>query len=153
MPKIYIFGFSASFNDSIIYFTEIQELDSAWIDDKTNFLLERNNYSYQLRDYLTEKGQPNRTCVTTYALERKDIEKKYIEMKNLYTKEPKGKKGKKKKNRNFDIRLLTLNDFKYEVITPVENENYQDEPKSKVKKQKKNKKKQAPTVEKKEEQK
>ena len=38
-PKMYIFGFSASFKNSIVYFTDIQELDSAWIDTKTKFLL------------------------------------------------------------------------------------------------------------------
>ena len=38
VPKLYAFGFSASFNDSIVYFTDIQEIDSAWINDKTDFL-------------------------------------------------------------------------------------------------------------------
>ncbi len=149
VPKIYVFGLSASFNDSIVYFTEIQEIDSAWINDKNNFLLHRNNYSYQLRDYFIEKGQPNRTCITSYALNRKDIEKKYLEMKSLYSNDLKGKKKNKKKVRNYDIKLLTLNDFKYEVVVPNEYDNDQDEPKVKVKKPKKNKQRPAkPVVEK-----
>ena len=30
--KVYMFGFSASFTDSLVYMTAIQELDSAWIN-------------------------------------------------------------------------------------------------------------------------
>ena len=51
VPKLYAFGFSASFNDSIVYFTDIQEIDSAWINEKTKFLISRDNYSYQLKNY------------------------------------------------------------------------------------------------------
>ena len=32
--KAYMFGFSASFNDSIVYFTNIQEIDSVWFSQK-----------------------------------------------------------------------------------------------------------------------
>ena len=35
----YLFGFAASFADSTVYFTDIQKVDSAWIDTKTKFLL------------------------------------------------------------------------------------------------------------------
>ena len=36
VPKAYMFGFAASFNDSIVFFTDIQEVDSvsvptAWV--------------------------------------------------------------------------------------------------------------------------
>ena len=68
VQKVYLFGFAASFNDSTVYFTDIQEIDSAWVDDKTNFLHDRDQYSYQLRDYLAEKFEPNRTCITTFAI-------------------------------------------------------------------------------------
>ena len=35
-PKtIYVYGFAASFNDSTVYFTDIQQVDSAYIDSKT----------------------------------------------------------------------------------------------------------------------
>ena len=81
VPKLYAFGFSASFNDSIVYFTDIQEIDSAWINDKTDFLVSRDNYSYQLKNYFTNIGQEHRTCVISFALKRKDIEKKYKKMK------------------------------------------------------------------------
>ena len=34
LPKAYIFGFVANFTDSIIYVTDIQEVDSVWFDKK-----------------------------------------------------------------------------------------------------------------------
>ena len=50
--KLYMYGFAASFNDSTVYFTDIQEMDSVWTNTKTGFLYSRDNYSYQLRDHL-----------------------------------------------------------------------------------------------------
>ena len=35
VPKVYVCGFSASFNDSLVYFTDIQEVKDVWIDTKT----------------------------------------------------------------------------------------------------------------------
>lgn len=106
MPKVYAFGFSASFNDSTVYFTDIQEIDSVWINEKNKFLVDRNNYSYQLKNYFNVQGQPNRTCMIIYALKRKDIEKKYNKMKAKYV-----KRG------NYDIKYLDEKSFKF---VPVE---------------------------------
>lgn len=107
VPKLYAFGFSASFNDSIVYFTDIQEIDSAWINDKTDFLISRDNYSYQLKNYFTNIGQEHRTCVISFALKRKDIEKKYKKMKEKYVKAG-----------NFSIKTLGKNDFQFTTIKP-----------------------------------
>ena len=83
--KAYMFGFSASFNDSIVYFTDIQEVDSVWTNGKGRFLAGRNQYSYQLREYFTTKlGMARRTCVVVSSLKRKDVEKKYAKMKKQY---------------------------------------------------------------------
>ena len=107
VPKLYAFGFSASFNDSIVYFTDIQEIDSAWINDKTDFLVSRDNYSYQLKNYFTNIGQEHRTCVISFALKRKDIEEKYKKMKEKYVKAG-----------NFSIKTLGKNDFQFTTIKP-----------------------------------
>ena len=59
--NIYIFGFSASFKDSVVYTTDIQNVEGLWIDTKTKFLLNRDEYSHQFKVYLTEKlKQENR---------------------------------------------------------------------------------------------
>lgn len=96
--SVYLFGFSASFNDSIIYFTDIQKVDNVLLEKKTNFLVSRDQYSYQLRDFLAnQKGEPNRTCVTMFATSRKNAEKEYLNLQKLYTEKAKGK---------YDVRML-----------------------------------------------
>jgi hypothetical protein len=106
---IYMFGLATSFNDSTVYFTEVQQVDSAYIDSKTKFLYSRNSYSYQLRDYLEQTGFPNATCVTSFAFTRKEAEKKYLTLRKRYL------EGAK-----FNIKYLKLSDFKYSAIAPTE---------------------------------
>ena len=107
-PKMYMFGFSASFQDSIIYMTDVQEIEGAWYDTKTKFLLGRQHYSYQLKDFLANnKQQPNRVCVVMFALTRKEAEKKFIKMRKEYTVKAKGK---------YDVRYLTISEFKFEPV-------------------------------------
>ena len=113
VPKLYAFGFAASFNDSTVYFTDIQEIDSAWINDKNDFLVSRDNYSYLLKNYFTSLGLEHRTCVISFALKRKDIEKKYQKMKNKYVKAG-----------NYDIKSVSTNDFHFTAIKP---DNYEIE--------------------------
>ena len=83
--RVYMYGFAASFNDSTVYFTSLQEIDSVYIDSKTKFLYSRDNYSYQLRDYLSVHGAENYTCTTVFALNRKAAEKKYAKLRKRYT--------------------------------------------------------------------
>lgn len=83
--KVYMYGFAASFNDSTVYFTTLQEVDSAYIDSKTKFLYSRENYSYQLHDYLSAHGAADYTCATIFALSRKAAEKKYAKLHKRYT--------------------------------------------------------------------
>lgn len=107
---IYIYGFAASFNDSTVYFTELQRLDSAYIDSKTKFLYGRENYSYQLQDYLDQKGWKHAVCITSYGLTKKEAEKKFLNLRKKYV-----DKGK------FDIKYLKSSDFTYQAIKPEDN--------------------------------
>lgn len=105
VPNIYIFGFSASFSDSIVYFTDVQKVDSAWIDTKSKFLLGRENYSYQLKNYLANKlNQKNRTCLVMYGRSRKEAEDKYLKMKKIYVDKGKGL---------YDVRYIREAEFKF----------------------------------------
>lgn len=103
--KVYMFGFAASFNDSTVCFTNIQEVDSAYIDSKTKFLYSRENYSYQLRDYLEQQSFDSPTCITVFAFSRKDIEKKYARMRRRYT-----------DNGKYIVKEVSSPDFKYQAI-------------------------------------
>lgn len=140
VTKTYAFGFAASFNDSIVHFTDIQQLDSSWLDDK-EFLLGRDNYSYQLRDFLARQGMEHRTCIIYYSSKLNKTKKKFTKMMDSYS-----------KNGSYDIRLIKADDFKFACIKPSEFN--QDEPtpqkvkKKKVKKEKvkKEKKKKAKII-------
>lgn len=108
--RIYMFGFAASFNDTIVHFTNIQPVDSAWIDGKTEFLLGRHLYSNMLRNYLDKQQQPYRTCVVFYNKSLKKLQKKYIKMRKLYL-----GTGKKVKNRN-NVKDIVESDFRFTNI-------------------------------------
>ena len=79
------FGFSASFTDSTVYFTNIRTADSLFMDNKTKFILGRENYSYQLKDYIENQlGGKNRTCVFFYNVNAKKLQKQYNKMREKY---------------------------------------------------------------------
>lgn len=106
---MYMFGFAASFNDTIVHFTDIQMVDSVWTDSKTEFLLGRENYSYQLRDYLAAHQMPHRTCIVVYNKDRKKLEKKFLKMRKLYNQPKKGQ-------RQFDIRYIESRDMQFKPV-------------------------------------
>lgn len=109
MQKMYIFGMAASFTDTIVHFTPIEEIDSAWIDKKI-FLMGREEYSYQLRDYLAKQLlMPQRTCIVVFDKNRKKLEKKYARMLSLYTTRP-------KKGRSYDVRHIGQQDFRFNAV-------------------------------------
>ena len=116
--KVYLYGFAASFNDSTVYFTDIQELDSAVVD-RGGFLYGRDSYSYHLRDYLASKGFEHATCVTMWATKRDVIEKKFQNMRSRYG-VVFGKKTKKKNT--YTIKYLTTDEFHYQAIVPDESQ-------------------------------
>ena len=102
--KVYMFGFSASFKDSVVYVTEMQNVQEAWIDTKTKFLLGRDQYSAQLKNYLTDKlNQPGRVSMVLFELNKKKAEKLYLELMKKYQK-------------GYDVRYVNNKDFSFEAI-------------------------------------
>lgn len=107
-PRAYMFGFVANFTDSVIYMTDIQTVDSVWYDSKSKFLIGRNNYSSQLRDYFANQlNMPHRTCIAIFALTRKEAEKKYLKMKKQYTTKYAG---------HYNVRTLTESEFHFTTV-------------------------------------
>lgn len=99
---VYAFGVSASFTDTVVYYTEIQMIDSVSLD-KNGFLPKRDLYSYQLKNYLElEKGLPNRTCMIYFS-----------ENKNKLSKEAAKILDKYKKNNSFAPQKINIGDFKF----------------------------------------
>ena len=52
----YMFGFASSFNDSTVYMTSVQRVDSVYLTHKKLFLDNRENYSLQLKEYLESRS-------------------------------------------------------------------------------------------------
>lgn len=102
--KVYMYGFAASFNDSTVCFTDIQEVDSAYLDAKTKFLYSRENYSYQLREHLKAQGFNTPTCITVFAEKRNKLEKKLAKMRKKYS------------NGKFIVKEIKSPEFTFEAV-------------------------------------
>lgn len=107
---MYMFGFAASFTDSVVYMTEIQDVQGAWYDTKSKFLLGRDNYSAQLKEHFKQKLQmPDRVCMVFFAKSMKKAEKKYLKLRKKYL-------GDKKHPSSYEVRYVTNQDFKFEPV-------------------------------------
>ena len=73
---VYLFGASFSLSDSVVYFTEIMPVDGAQLDKKTEFLLHRQYYAYELKDYMNfQENMPGRTSAVYFSTKRSKPEK------------------------------------------------------------------------------
>ena len=122
VPHVYLFGFSASFQDSLVFFTDIQDIPNAWYDKKTKFLAGRDTYSDQLKTFLTEQGAPNRVCMVFFSTNKSKLEKRYLKLRKKYMATPKKKKKSKRKKAaggkgtvpfSYDIRYIAGQDFQF----------------------------------------
>lgn len=105
---VYMTGVSASFTDSLVYFTGIQYIDSAAIGTN-GLLLDRSMYSMQLKDYIEQnQNGKNRTCFVYYNQKKKKLQKEVSKLKQRYQK-------------NKSILVLDVNpDFKFEKADTAE---------------------------------
>lgn len=64
---IYICGYAVNFADSTVYLTEIQCIDTAYVESKNGFLMDRNQYSAQLQFHMNKRsGGKNYTCMVLF---------------------------------------------------------------------------------------
>lgn len=97
---VYAFGVSASFTDTIVFYTEVQIIDSVALD-KNGFLPERESYSYQLKNYLeANKNLSNRTCMIYFSDNKKKLDKEYSKLVAKY-----------KKQKNMSLNLIKKDEF------------------------------------------
>ena len=110
LPHMDMFGFAASFKDSVVYMTEIQDVKNVWYDKKTKFLMGRDSYSAQLKEYFKEKMQMNdRVCMVIFAKSQKKAEKKYLKLRKKYM-------SSKKHTSTYEIRYVSTQDFQFEAV-------------------------------------
>ena len=78
--EVYMFGVSLSFTDSVVYFTEIQHMEGAIIEN--NMLPNRHLYAYELKDYMSyEEDKPGRTSFIYFSDKRSKLEKKEFKIR------------------------------------------------------------------------
>lgn len=83
---VYVAGVSASFKDSLVYFTNVQFVDSAALNG-TGFLVERSQYSEQLRDFMERvEGSKDRTCFVLFSTKEKNLVKDLQKLRQKYAK-------------------------------------------------------------------
>jgi len=75
--KVYMFGIGATFSDSLVYISDVQEVNAYVSNDSKQFLAYRDQYSLQFKHFLTStKRMTTPTCITFYSTKLKTIEKK-----------------------------------------------------------------------------
>lgn len=99
---VYAFGMAASFTDTIVYYTEVQALDSVKLD-KHKFLPGRDRYSSQLKSYLEyDRGIPGRVCMIYFSTSKEKLEKEAAGMLNKY-----------KKNKSVTAQRIEVGEFRF----------------------------------------
>ncbi|MEG1579653.1 MAG: hypothetical protein RR386_00105 [Bacteroidaceae bacterium] len=78
--SVYVFGIATSFQDSTMYVTAIQQLDSVTIDKKSKALSGIHQLNKQFSTYLHTISKVEYVEVLYYQEDKKDIEKKYIKI-------------------------------------------------------------------------
>lgn len=100
--QVYVMGVSISFIDSLVYLTDVQAMPDVKLS-KDGFLPQRDDYSYQLRNYLESKdGSRNHTCITYFSEDKAKLQKKAALLIKRYT-----------NNHSAVIRNLTKDEFQY----------------------------------------
>lgn len=81
---LYMYGLSASFNDTVVYITDVQEVDSAYLVSR-KFLGGIREYVGQLDSHFRAKGDDKRTNTVFFCRTRKEAEKRYVKLRRRYT--------------------------------------------------------------------
>lgn len=82
-----MFGFAASFADSVVLITDVQLIEPAYIETSTKFLYDRSLYSLQLQNFCEEKlNMPRTTCAVFFGTKRKSVEKIKEKVRKRYLK-------------------------------------------------------------------
>lgn len=68
---LYIFGYAISPTDSTFYLTNIQRIDTAYLEKKTKMMIARAIYSQQLQQYLEESGNIHGSICTIFFNQKK----------------------------------------------------------------------------------
>lgn len=108
--RVYMYAMGNCISDSVVYFSEVLELENVPYNNKNMFLYARSEYSNQFREHLTTKGVLNATVVTSFGFSRTKAEKKFINMK------------KKLEKSGYLLKYVPANEFNFTVVEYNESE-------------------------------
>jgi hypothetical protein len=104
--QVYVMGVSICFSDTVVYMTGVQTVEGAKVNDK--FLLDRDEYSGQLSNYLqAQDGKRTHTSVTYFDTNKNRLLKKAAKLTKKFTLQP-----------STELRTLSKAEFSY--TAPVE---------------------------------
>ena len=82
---MYIFGVCQQLTDSVVYITNINEVDSIDLEKKTKFLPFRSEFSLQLKEYMEGRlEKKHQTSCVFYSASRKKLSKKFYKIKKRF---------------------------------------------------------------------
>ena len=105
---VYLFGVSQMLTDSLVFMTNIQQVDSIDIDKKTTTLPFRTELSTQFKEYLEEKRYARKqTSCVFFDSNRKKLSKKFYKIKKRYLDDSTAK-------------IIIIDDEKFHFIHPLD---------------------------------
>ena len=82
--RVYLFGVATNLNDSTVYLTDVQHLDSMTLNADGS-LPNYVGYSLQLKVYLEgELNESHQTCAVIYSEKKKRLEKRLLAVRKKY---------------------------------------------------------------------
>ncbi len=101
---VYICGYAINFTDSTVFLTEVQCIDTAYVESKNGFLMDRNQYSSQLNHYMKKhSGGKNYTCMVLFDRKQSRLQKRV-------------EKIRKRNGKDYGTHLKTLSTAEFQFI-------------------------------------
>lgn len=104
---IYAFAYGTNLKDSTAYISAVATLRGVDVENKTDFLTARSEYSKQIKHYLEQKYGGLFTCAVIFGEKKDKVEKRYVKIR------------KQASSKKSDIRLIEIpqTDFSLQAIT------------------------------------
>ena len=104
MQRVGILGFAVSFKDSVVCLTEVQVLDSAYIEPAHGFLQDRSLYSLQLQMHLERAGYKNAICTVFFDKKPHKLQRTLRKIRKKYSRDA-----------SFHLIELPLKEFRFKA--------------------------------------
>lgn len=117
--KVYMFGIARSYADSLVYMTNISEIENAQFDKNTKKMFGLDLYSNQLYNHIKNTlNQTGYICTTFYGEKRNKVNKQFLKIKQILL-----------KDKSIKIGELGVFDYKYEDASHIYYNNTKQEKK------------------------